>query len=287
MNNNFKYSSAFSRNLGWITESEAQTLKKIRVGILGLGGVGGVYSEVLARLGVCHFVISDPDIFSIENTNRQNECRVSNYNKNKAEVICNLIKDINPEASVKIISGGIKDSQVQEFVDDIDIYFDGLDFFSLDIRRKVINTVIAAKKFSITTAPVGTGASTVIFSGDSMSFDQYFGYHENMEPTEKAVRFLLGLAPSLQHVSYVVDRSKANMEEQRLPSLPMGVYSAAAASATQFLKIVLKRGRVPLAPWCFHYDPYLLKLKKNYLIFGSQNPIQMIKLLILKNMLKK
>ena len=287
MNNSFQYDLAFTRNLGWITEPEAQAIKKIRVGILGLGGVGGVYCEVLARLGVSHFIISDPDSFSIENSNRQNECRVSNYNKNKAEVIHDLILDINPEAKVQIIAGGIQESQIESFVNDIDIYIDGLDFFSLNIKRQIFNAMISANKFAITTAPVGTGSSTLIFSGESMSFDQYFGFQDQMNSFEMAVRFLLGIAPSLQHVSYVVDRTKANLQEQRLPSLPMGVYSAAAASATQFLKIVLNRGDVPLAPWSIHYDPYLLKLKKTYLIGGSRNPIQWIKLHILKRMLKK
>src|SRR5688572_22217908 len=80
----FDPSIAFSRNLGWVTESEQTQISRLHVGIIGMGGVGGQYAEVLARLGVGTFTICDPDTFSMENTNRQNQCQITNYGRNKA-----------------------------------------------------------------------------------------------------------------------------------------------------------------------------------------------------------
>ena len=37
----FHYATAFSRNIGWITETEQEILRNKRIAIAGLGGVGG------------------------------------------------------------------------------------------------------------------------------------------------------------------------------------------------------------------------------------------------------
>ena len=67
----FSYDEAFSRNLGWVTELEQQTLRRKCVAIAGMGGVGGAYLLTLTRLGVGGFHIADLDRFEIVNFNRQ------------------------------------------------------------------------------------------------------------------------------------------------------------------------------------------------------------------------
>jgi len=59
----FHYATAFSRNIGWITETEQEVLRNKRVAIAGLGGVGGSHLLTLTRLGIGKFNISDLDIF--------------------------------------------------------------------------------------------------------------------------------------------------------------------------------------------------------------------------------
>ena len=51
----FSYDEAFSRNIGWITEWEQQSLRRKRVAIAGMGGVGGVHLLTLTRLGIGAF----------------------------------------------------------------------------------------------------------------------------------------------------------------------------------------------------------------------------------------
>ena len=51
----FAYSTAFSRNIGWVTMAEQEALRGKRIAIAGLGGVGGSHLLTLARLGVGHF----------------------------------------------------------------------------------------------------------------------------------------------------------------------------------------------------------------------------------------
>ena len=67
----FDYNLAFSRNIGWLTAAEQETLRRKRVAIAGLGGVGGVHMLTLTRLGIGGFNISAFDEFDVPNFNRQ------------------------------------------------------------------------------------------------------------------------------------------------------------------------------------------------------------------------
>src|SRR5271165_2808853 len=66
----WSYDEAFVRNRGLISSEEQRRLRDCRVAIAGMGGVGGVHLATLARLGVGHFTIADPDEFEIANFNR-------------------------------------------------------------------------------------------------------------------------------------------------------------------------------------------------------------------------
>lgn len=282
---NFEYKTAFSRSIGWLTEQELEKINRCHVGLIGLGGVGGAYAEILARLGVGQFTLCDPDSFSIENSNRQNECRTSNYGKNKAETIARLVLDINPQAKVHVIKGAMTIEQVPEFCEKIDVYFDCLDFFEIDLRLEIFRTLRAKGKFAVTSAPIATGSATMLFTPDSMSFEDYFGFHTTQDSVRRSLLFVTGIAPSLMHARYIQDRSRANFKEKKVPSLPMGIASCASATATTFLKYYLERGPVLTSPWTLHYDPYLMKLKKKYTPWGYRNPIQKIKMFILSKAL--
>ena len=67
MSTTFVYEEAFSRNIGWITKAEQQILRKKRIAIAGMGGVGGVHLLTLARLGIGAFHIADLDVFETVN----------------------------------------------------------------------------------------------------------------------------------------------------------------------------------------------------------------------------
>ncbi|MGZ5279616.1 MAG: ThiF family adenylyltransferase [Pseudobdellovibrionaceae bacterium] len=282
----FDYQTAFSRNLGWLTPADQLKLSEIHVGLIGVGGVGGQYAEILSRLGIRKFTVYDPDTFSIENTNRQNECKVSNYSKNKAQVIARLIQDINPTAEVEVVARAFSKNDVDDFCSQVDLYLDTLDFFEIDLRLLIFEKMRQLGKTCITAAPLGTGSSCLVFTPTSMSFADYFGLHRTQDAILRSQMFLLGLSPSLQQSCYIQDRGFVDFKKRKAPSMPMGVYACASVVGTTVLKLVLNRGEVLCAPWSVHYDPYLNKIEKRYLWWGYKNPIQRIKLFILKNILK-
>jgi molybdopterin/thiamine biosynthesis adenylyltransferase len=283
--NQYDSKIAFSRNIGWITESESQTLSRKRVAIAGMGGVGGHYAEVLARLGVQHFTLSDFDSFEYANFNRQNGSGVSTVGKKKMDVIAARIRDINPNASIRFFPQGVNAANIDDFLTDVDLYLDGLDFFILDVRLQLFSRLRERGIPGITVAPVGMGASLMVFTHDSMSFADYFGYEEKMSMAEKAVKFLCGMSPTLLQRHYQADRSRVNFQKAKVPSTPMGCYICAGVAGTTALKLLLGRGEVKTSPWVLHFDAYLQVYKKRYVWLGHRNPLQQIKTWIMSRQL--
>lgn len=270
---NFDYGSAFSRNIGWVTESEQLRLKNARVAIGGLGGVGGVHLLTLARLGIGKFSIADFDKFDIVNFNRQVGATVSSLGKPKLDVLRDMVRDINPEVDLRLFPDGVNDDNLEDFLTDVDVYVDGLDFFAFDARRK---TFAACEKKGIpvvTAAPLGLGVALLVFGPGGMPFEEYFGF-EGGDEMEMAIRFLVGLSPAMLQRGYVADMSRVNLAERKGPSCIAACQLCAGVAAIETLKLVLGRKGVRLAPLGTQFDAYRMQYALTWRPWGHRNPIQ-------------
>ena len=122
----FNYALAFSRNHGITSHQEQQQLKHATVAIAGMGGVGGDYLITLARAGVGNFKISDFDEFEVANFNRQYGATLSAVGKPKMTVMQNLVLDINPTCNIELYGEGIDESNVDRFLENVDVFIDAL-----------------------------------------------------------------------------------------------------------------------------------------------------------------
>lgn len=94
----------FSRTKLLIGEVGIQKLKKAKVAVFGIGGVGSYTVEALTRAGVGNLVLVDKDDISITNVNRQIHSTIKTVGKSKVEVMRDRILDINPEAKVTVFN---------------------------------------------------------------------------------------------------------------------------------------------------------------------------------------
>jgi len=282
----FDYERAFARNLGWVTQAEQQTLRRARVAVAGLGGVGGVHLLTLARLGIGAFNIADPDDFDLVNFNRQIGATLSSVGKPKVDVLAAMTRDINPQADIRSFARGVDAGNLDEFLREVDVYVDGLDFFAFDAREQTFAACAAKRIPAITAAPIGMGAAMLVFMPGGMTFEQYFGFKGKSE-VEKAVRFLLGVSPAMLHRRYLVDPSQVNFRERRGPSTVMACQLCAGIAATQVLKIVLKRGSIIAAPRGLHFDAYTNRLKRTWRPRGNASLIQRLMLRIARRQFSK
>ncbi|WP_342724432.1 ThiF family adenylyltransferase [Bradyrhizobium sp. B097] len=100
---NFDYYSFTGRNIGFIDEHEQQLLRRARVFVCGVGGMGGAAFMALARAGVGKFVIADIDRFEVSNLNRQVFAFADEVGREKAAVAAEAARRINPTIEVEVL----------------------------------------------------------------------------------------------------------------------------------------------------------------------------------------
>lgn len=269
----FSYNEAFIRNIGWVTEEEQTVLHNKRVAVGGLGGVGGSHLITLTRLGVGKFNIADLDTFQLSNFNRQYGAAISTLDQPKLDVMKRTVLDINPELDLRTFQDGIDISNVDEFLEGVDLYMDSLDIFAVDIRRKVFQRCYDLGIPAITAAPMGMGTAFLAFLPGKMSFEDYFCL-EGLSLEDQIIRFIVGVSPSMQQRHYLVAKSGVNILKQKVPSTCIGIELAAGVACAQAIKILLGRGKVIHAPRGLHFDAYRNSLAQTWRPLGNRNPLQ-------------
>ncbi|MHB1200354.1 MAG: ThiF family adenylyltransferase [Polaromonas sp.] len=271
--------------MGWVTQTEQATLKTSRVAIAGLGGVGGAHLLTLARLGIGHFSISDFDNFDVHNLNRQAGAFMPFMGQPKIDTVARLAQDINPEIDLRLFPQGVTPDNVDEFLRDVDVYVDGLDFFALPARRMVFAKCREKGIPAMTAAPLGMGAAFLYFRPDGMSFEDYFKV-QGYESQEQYARFIAGLSPAMVQRDYLVAPEAVNFQEKRGPSTIMACDLCAGVMGASVLKFLLGRGSIRAAPWGMHFDAYHQKLKLTWRPFGNSNPLQQLLLKFIRPVLR-
>ena len=92
--------NGFSRTRLLLGKEAMEKLKRSRVAVFGLGGVGSFAAEALVRSGVGAIDVFDNDEVCLSNINRQLIALHSTIGRKKADVMKERILDINPECSV-------------------------------------------------------------------------------------------------------------------------------------------------------------------------------------------
>jgi len=87
----------FSRTELAIGPEGLDVMKKSTVAVLGIGGVGSIAVEALARTGIGRIVMIDKDVVDITNINRQIHALLTTIGQPKAELMRERIGLINPE----------------------------------------------------------------------------------------------------------------------------------------------------------------------------------------------
>lgn len=94
----------------------SKKLENAKVCIVGLGALGSLTSELLARSGIRNLILIDRDYIEESNLQRQHFFTKKDINKPKAIVIEKYLRQINPDIKIKS-------------------YFDNLDYSNVEIIR--------------------------------------------------------------------------------------------------------------------------------------------------------
>ena len=99
-----------------IGKEKIDQLNKAHVLIVGLGGIGSFAGEFIARAGVGTITLIDGDAFDITNKNRQLTALTSTIDINKAVVLAERIREINPDVKLNIIEEFVVPERVWEIL---------------------------------------------------------------------------------------------------------------------------------------------------------------------------
>lgn len=104
-----------------------QKLRRSKVVIVGLGGLGSISALYLALAGVGHLRLVDQDTVELNNLHRQVLYTMDDLRYPKVEAAARTLRRMNPEVEVDPVPQNVRRSNVDEFLQDMDCVVDGLD----------------------------------------------------------------------------------------------------------------------------------------------------------------
>jgi molybdopterin/thiamine biosynthesis adenylyltransferase len=268
----FNYKEAFKRNIGLVSEEQQEIIKNTVVALPGLGGDGAIFLETLVRAGFENFHLADIDEYEIVNFNRQSGAFMDTIGKPKLDSMVEFIKRINPDVKLKLFPKGVTNKNVEEFLTGVDIVFDCIELFNIEIKRVMYKK---AKEFKLPVfyaVPFGYTATFQVFGPNSPDYDDYFDTHD----LNLVIQQALGVAPAGMHLKHI-DPSSVDLKNGKGPSMSPSVKLCAGIAVTQAIKFVTNKGSLKYVPHYYQFDALNLKLKHGKLMFGNKGPLQKLK----------
>lgn len=99
-----------------VGENGIEKIKNANICVVGIGGVGGMVCEILARTGISNLTLIDFDKVEKSNINRQIIALNSTIGENKAILMAKRIADINIGCKVKTITERLTAENAQNFI---------------------------------------------------------------------------------------------------------------------------------------------------------------------------
>jgi molybdopterin-synthase adenylyltransferase len=205
----------YDRNFETLTRAQQAKLISSRVSVLGLGGLGGGVSEMLARTGVGHLTLIDGDVFEPSNLNRQLFCTEDLLGTAKALAAEKRIRAVNSTVQVRAVAQYADGGNLYDMIRESDLVVDCLD--SIHSRFMLQE---AAKKARI---PLVAGAIAGVSGQVTVIF-----------PEDKGYELIYGKK----------DQLPARGIESRTGNISYCALMVAALQSSECIKVLLDRGDV-------------------------------------------
>ena len=156
----------YARNSRTLSAQDQAVLLDATVAVVGLGGLGGIAADTLARLGIGALILIDGDVFDESNLNRQLLATAGEMGTPKVTAAARRIKGVNGAVSVRPHQTFLTTENAETLLRGADSVLDCLD--TIPARLVLEN---AARRLAI---PVVSGAVaglsgqvTVTYPGDA------------------------------------------------------------------------------------------------------------------------
>jgi len=158
--------TTYSRQLALFGDEGQGRLKRGRVTIVGAGGLGTVSALYLAAAGMGTITVIDDDVIEARNLNRQIAYRASDRGRNKAAVLAERLRQLNPHITVTAVVDRISAASVKALITETDAIVDAVDDFSV---RMCLNAHAVARSYPLFHGAVSAfyGQATTIIPGET------------------------------------------------------------------------------------------------------------------------
>lgn len=203
----------YARNMRTFSLADQATLLRAHAAVVGLGGLGGAVTEILARMGVGRLTLIDGDSFEDSNLNRQLLSSIEDLGRSKADAACRRVGRINPSVECICAAEFLSPENAGELLAACDVVVDCLD--NLPARFMVEDACRELGRPMVSAAVAGaSGHVTTIFPGD------------------RGLRLIYGEPQTLP----------LKGAEAALGTVPFSVVFLASLECAEVAKIILKRG---------------------------------------------
>lgn len=185
----------YARNMKTFSLRDQVVLLKSAVSIVGLGGLGGAVSEILARTGVGTLNLIDGDSFEASNLNRQFFSTHEMMGKFKTEAAVKRIENINASITVRRHHEYIDDENAVGLIDPSNVIVDCLDNIK---TRFILESASKRTGLPLVSAAVAglSGHVTTIFPEDR-GLELIYGPPDGLKKTKGAEMSLGCLSPAV------------------------------------------------------------------------------------------
>lgn len=132
-----------------------EKLGRVKILIIGCGGLGSNIAVILVRCGVKNLTIVDFDDVDISNLNRQSYFFYQ-AGQSKVSALSEIISKINSHVSIKALNVRVDESNIDELISNYDIIVEAVD--DEDIKALIFNKSLAhGKKIVAASGVAGFG----------------------------------------------------------------------------------------------------------------------------------
>ncbi len=203
----------YVRNFKAFSKDDQIKLLRSAVAVVGLGGLGGGVTEILARIGIGTLILIDGDVFEDTNLNRQLLSSQDRIGTSKVLAAAERVKEINSSITITIHKQFLDEQNAPAFLSQAQVIVDCLD--SISTRFIVHAAAKKLKKPLVSSAVAGaSGQLTTIF------------------PEDKGLSLIYGEP----------DQQTSAGAEKSLGCLPHAVTFLSAMECSEVVKILLSRG---------------------------------------------
>lgn len=264
----FNYEDFIQRNIGFISEDGQATLRRSKIFIAGVGGMGGAALLSLVRAGVGEVWIADFDTFEVSNFNRQVFANLDYVGKEKVLSTVEQIRKINPEIIIRTFDEKWV-LQIDEILRTVDVAINGCDDTRASIilmrkgkeHRKVVIDAFASPLPSVYVVRPQDPRPEEFMKYPTVGLSEEKFTPELLKKCfEQEMTYILINSTSQDYVELGPAKELLEGKRKRFSFAPM-VIATGTMMSFEALKVLLKKESVPLYKGYF-FNPWNVSIEK-------------------------